>query len=72
MTRISIDISEQQRKKIRVLAAFYDMTIKDFIIDRTIGSTPNEETIKSFDDYKNNVGLTKHNDFDEFWDDLNK
>ncbi|MBL6664441.1 MAG: hypothetical protein ISQ34_01200 [Rickettsiales bacterium] len=71
MTRISIEISEQQRKKLKVLAAFYDMTIKDFILDRTIGSEPNSETIKSFNDYKNNVGLTKHDDFNDFWEDLN-
>lgn len=72
MTRVTIEVSENQKKQLKVLAAFYDMTIKDFILDRTIGAVPNDETIKSFNDYKNNIGLTKHQDFDEFWEDLNK
>lgn len=72
LTRITIELSEDQKKKLKLLAAFCNMTIKDLIIDRTIGSEPNEETIKSFKDYQNRTGLTKHDNFDDFWNDLTR
>ncbi len=71
-TRVTIEISENQKNQLKVLAALNKMTLKDLIIDRTIGAEPNEETIKSFNDYKNNVGLTKHANFDDLWNDINK
>lgn len=69
--RVTIELSEDQKKKLKVLAALSNMTIKDLIIERTIGSEPNEETIKSFNDYQNKVGLKKHDNFDDFWKDIN-
>ena len=71
MTRVTIEISEAQRKQIKVLAAMNNMTVKDFILDRTIGKESNTETLKSFDDYKNGVGLTKHKNLSDIWKDLN-
>lgn len=72
ITRLTIELSEEQKKKLKILATLSNMTIKDFIIDSTIGLEPNEETIKSFEDVKNNAGLTKNKNFDEFWSSLNK
>lgn len=69
--RVTIELSEDQKKKLKVLAALNNMTVKDLIIDRTIGLEPNEETIKAFSDYQNKVGLEKHDNFDDFWKDLN-
>lgn len=71
ITRLTIEISEEQKKKLKVLAAFYNMTIKDLILDRTIGKVPNEETIKSFEDAKNKKNLTASKDFDDFWKKIN-
>lgn len=70
-TRVTIELSENQKKQLKVLAALSNMTIKDLILDRTIGVEPNEETIQAFSDYQNNVGLTKHDNFDDFWKDIN-
>lgn len=69
--RITIEVTEPQRQQLRVLAALSDMTIKDLILDRTIGLEPNAETVKSFSDYKKNKGLTKHKDLEKFWKDIN-
>jgi len=69
--RVTIELSEDQKKKLKVLAALNNMTVKDLIIDRTIGLEPNEETIRAFSDYQNKVGLKKHDNFDDFWKDLN-
>lgn len=71
LTRVTIELSEEQKKKLKVLAAFHEMTIKDFIIDRTIGSEPNEETKKSFKDYENKVGISEHKNFEDFWKEIN-
>lgn len=71
LIRVTIELSEDQKKKLKILAALSNMTVKDLIIDSTIGLEPNEETIKSFNDYENKVGLKKHNNFDDFWKELN-
>lgn len=70
-TRLTIELSEDQKKKLKILAALCSMTIKDLIITRTIGFEPNEETIKSFDDYRNKADLVKNDNFDDFWNDIN-
>ncbi len=59
------------KQKLKVLAAMCSLTIKNFIIDRTLGLEPNEETAKSFEDYQKKIGLTKHEDFDHFWKEIN-
>lgn len=70
--RITIEVSEEQKRNIKVLAALSNLNVRELILDRTIGLEPNDETIKSFEDYKNKVGLTKHDNFDEFWNDITK
>jgi hypothetical protein len=70
-TRLTIEISEDQKNQLKVLAALSKMTLKDLILDRTIGAEPNEETIQAFSDYKNKVGLIKHDNFSDFWKDIN-
>jgi hypothetical protein len=37
MSRISIDVSPQEHKKLKALAALQGKSIKDFVIERTIG-----------------------------------
>ena len=70
-TRLTIELSNGQKKKLKLLATFCDMTVKDLILDRTIGLEPKKETIKSFDDYKNKKNLTKSNNFEDFWKKIN-
>lgn len=68
--RITIEVTEEQKKNIKILAALNNLNIKELILDRTIGLEPNAETKKSFKDYKNKVGLTKKGGFDDFWKDI--
>lgn len=70
-TRVTIKLSEHQKKQLEIVAALNNMTVKDLIVDRTIGAEPNEETIEAFGNYQNKVGLIKHDNFDDFWKDLN-
>lgn len=70
--RITIEVSEEQKRNIKVLAALSNLNIKELILDRTIGLEPNAETLKSFHDYENNTGLKKHNNFEDFWADITK
>lgn len=71
LTRLTIELSEEQKKKLKMLAAFCNMTIKDLIIDKTIGFDVNKETKKSFNDHKNQKNLTKCKDFEDFWQKIN-
>ena len=71
MTRITIEVDEEQKKQMKILATLSNLSLKDFILDRTIGIEPNEETIKSFKDYQNNKNLTTHGNFDDLIKDLN-
>lgn len=71
MIRITIEVTEEQKHAMKVLAAVSKLSLKDFILDRTVGIKPNQETIKSFNDYQNNFDLTKHQNFDNLIKDLN-
>ena len=42
MGRLSIELPEHQHKKIKAMAAWYGLSLKDFIIERTI-HTPLDE-----------------------------
>ena len=38
MPRLSIDLSEQQHQRLKVVAALNGQSIKDFVLDRTFGN----------------------------------
>lgn len=38
MSRLSIEIEQEQHRQIKTLATFAGMTIKDFILDKTLSS----------------------------------
>lgn len=39
MSRLSIEISDQQHKKIKALASWHGMSLKNYILEKTISST---------------------------------
>lgn len=41
MSRISIDVTAEQHKKLKALAALQGKTIKEFVIDSTLGAQRN-------------------------------
>lgn len=75
MTRVTIEITEAERQQLKVLATINNLSVKDFILQKTIGDTgkkPNKKTLKAFDDVKNNKNLTKHSNFKKFLKDIKK
>jgi predicted methyltransferase MtxX (methanogen marker protein 4) len=43
MSRLTIDITEQQHQRIKALAALQGKSIKEYAIERLFASTPDEE-----------------------------
>lgn len=75
MTRVTIEVTEAERQQLKVLATINNLSVKDFILQKTIGDTskkPNKKTLKAFDDVKNNKNLTKHSNFKKFLKDIKK
>lgn len=75
MTRVTIEVTEQQRQQLKVLATINNLSVKDFILQKTIGDSakkPNKETLKSFSDVKKNKNLTKHANFNAFLKNIKK
>jgi len=75
MTRVTIEVTDQERQQLKVLATINNLSLKDFILHKTIGDTdkkPSKQLLKSFDDVKKNKNLTKHSNFNKFLKDIKK
>ncbi len=75
MTRVTIEVTEAERQQLKVLATINNLSVKDFILQNTLGisnKTPNKKTLKAFDDVKNDKNLTKHSNFKKFLKDIKK
>lgn len=75
MTRVTIEITDQERQQLKILATINNLSLKDFILQKTIGDSdkkPNKQTLKAFDDVKKNKNLTKHSNFNKFLKDIKK
>jgi hypothetical protein len=75
MTRVTIEVTEQERQQLKVLASINSLSLKDFILQKTIGDAskkPGKQLLKSFDDAKKNKNLTKHSNFNKFLKDIKK
>lgn len=43
MSRISIDVSDDEHKRLKALAALRGQSIKDFVLSRTLGSAATDD-----------------------------
>jgi len=43
MSRISIDVTDGEHKRLKAMAALQGKTIKDFVLERALGGDPAEE-----------------------------
>lgn len=72
--KISIDVSEEERIYIKMIAAKKKMTISEFIMSyvrpNIPHSEPNLETKKAMRDIEENKNLTRYKTVDDFWDDM--
>ena len=49
MPRLSIDITPEEHQKLKAIAALKGQTIKDFVLDRTLGALPQLEQMSEED-----------------------
>ncbi|MGA0854659.1 MAG: hypothetical protein ACO3RK_07580, partial [Luteolibacter sp.] len=63
MNRLTIEIDPEQHRQIKTLATFSGMTIKDFILSKTLGpkklTTPTDSTARLMGSAKNAARLRK-------------
>lgn len=50
MSRISIDVSEEEHKRLKALAALRGESIKDFVLSCTLGSSASEDEKGAIDE----------------------
>lgn len=79
-SRITIDCSSEQKKKIKLLAAAREMSITDFMLELVeekytwcpigLSHIPNAETIASIEASKKGEGIKSFNSMDDLFKDL--
>ena len=77
---MTIDCSTEQKKKIKMLAAAKEMTIRDFILELVeekytwcplkLGHAPNAETIASIEASEKKKRIKSFNSLDELFEDI--
>lgn len=64
MSRISIEVSDEQHTQIKVMASLRKKTIKDFIIENIFNRPQarefNQDTLKAIEDISNNKELNTY------------
>lgn len=72
--KVSIDVSEEERTYIKMIAAKKNMTITEFIMSfvrpNLPHSIPNAETKKAMKDIEGKKNLVRYKNVDDFWADM--
>jgi len=72
--KISVDVSEEERTYIKMIAAKNKMTISEYIMSfirpNLPHAKPNAETKKAMKDIEKNKNLTRYKNVDDFWADM--
>ncbi len=73
-TKISVDLSEEEKTYIKMIAAKKNITISEFVMSyvrpNIPHSVPNPETKKAMEEIENNKNLTRYKTVDDFWADM--
>lgn len=74
-TRMTIEMPEQEHKKLKAMAAFLGISLKELVLnclrDNLLSKNkPNAKTLKAFKETEQRVGLTECKDFNDFIDKL--
>jgi hypothetical protein len=74
-TRMTIEMPEQEHKKLKAMAAFLGISLKDLVLnclrDNLLSKNkPNAKTLKAFKETEARSGLTECEDFNDFIDKL--
>jgi hypothetical protein len=73
MSRITIDVTEEQHHKIKVLASLQKKTVKALLLEglsENLKKSYNTETLQALEDIKNKNGLNSYNTVDELFKEL--
>ncbi len=74
-TRLSVEISKNEHKKLKVLADVNGLTLKEFILAVLEPilypkKKPNKATLKAIEDTEKGIGLKTYKNIDEMWETL--
>lgn len=75
LTRITIEMPEQEHKKLKAIAAFLGISLKELVLnclmDNLLSKNKlNAKTLKAIKETEHRVGLTECEDFNDFIDKL--
>lgn len=77
MSRINIEIPNEEHQKLKIIAAAISIPIKNLVIDAIkekisfeLNKVPNETTLQAFKEAETGVGLTRHKSLTSLFDDL--
>lgn len=77
MSRINIEIPNEEHQKLKIIAAATSSSIKDLVLDAIkekiyfeLNKIPNESTLQAFKETDTGVGLTKHKSLASLFNDL--
>lgn len=72
--KLTIDVSEEERTFIKILATKRKMTISEFIMSfvrpNIPHAEPNAETKKAMQEIEENKNLSRYKTVDDFWQDM--
>jgi hypothetical protein len=72
--KLSVDVSEEEKTYIKMIAAKKKMTISEFIMSfvrpNIPHSVPNAETKKAMKEIEENKNLIRYKSVDDFWADM--
>lgn len=68
MSSIRIDVTEEQHRKIKVLASMQGMTMKELVLEKVFSGAPyNKETIAALEAVEKGEGLTSYSNVDDLF-----
>jgi len=77
MSRINIEIPDEEHQKLKIISAINSTSIKDFVleaisekINSQLLKKPNTETLEAFKETDAGIGITKHNNLEDLFKDL--
>ena len=77
MSRINIEVPNNEHQQLKILAAAFSTSIKDLVlsairekINSQLKKAPNELTLQAFEETDTGIGLVKHQNLDSLFKDL--
>jgi antitoxin component of RelBE/YafQ-DinJ toxin-antitoxin module len=77
MSRINIEIPNEEHQKLKIIAAATSTSIKDIVVSAIqekihsqLYRKPNELTLQAFEETDTGKGITKHKNLKDLFDDL--